>query len=136
MRPSLSKLLLLSAIGLIVGCDSGFVPVTGSVQWDGKPLKSGLVRFYAANGPTGYANVIDGKYAAKTGSHAGLKPGDYRVTVAAHSLETESNLASPQGLGTPPLITPARYSEPETSDLDVTVPPIGRVFDIALTSTD
>ncbi len=126
--------LLLAALVTAAGCTGeALFPVSGKVTVDGESLVSGLVRFHAAvTGPAGYAHVVGGHYVAKTGSQIGLRPGTYHVTVTAHTLDGDSNRLSAGGRVMPPLITPLRYSQPETSDLLLTVPTKDGEFDISL----
>ena len=52
----------------------------------------------------------DGTYALRTGEHAGIRPGAYRVTVRSIGiLAFQNRLSSPQ--------PPERYSDPRTSGL-------------------
>jgi hypothetical protein len=128
--------LLLALAVTAAGCtDNAFFPVSGKVTVDGQSLASGLVRFHAADtGRSGYAQVVVGHYVAKSGSQIGLQPGTYRVTVTAHSLDGDSNRLSTRGQAMPSLITPLRYSQPETSDLLLKVPAKNNEFDISLDS--
>jgi hypothetical protein len=113
------------------GCGSSeFVPVNGTVTLDGTPLSGGTVAFKnVAEGPLGYGTIqADGKYAARTGSQTGLKPGKYQVTVVATEQLAPTGLSEP----VPKLLTPTRYANVKTSDLRCTVSATGEVYDIVL----
>lgn len=75
-------LLLTSFVGaflLICGCSSGTADVTGSVTYNGKPVKTGTVTFFV-DGATPKAGQIsaDGTYKV-----TGVKIGAAKVTVAS-----------------------------------------------------
>ena len=55
-------------------------PVQGTVQHDGKPLKSGVITFIPGGaGAAGAADVVDGAFSIPAAE--GLSPGAYRVEV-------------------------------------------------------
>ena len=68
-------------IGFSLGCsaDAKQGTVSGTVTLDGQPLKSGTIRFDAADGlaAAADASITDGKYSAK------LQPGDKRVAITS-----------------------------------------------------
>lgn len=89
------NLIPIFCIGLILGCLTGcggggdfeeYPEVTGTVTLDGQPLTSGHISFQAdAGGGTGIG-ILDsaGAYSARaTRNQAGLKPGNYKVSVIA-----------------------------------------------------
>ena len=65
----------------LTGCSKPPTPgtVTGTVTLDGQPLKSGTIRFDAADNrtPAADASIVDGKYTAA------VPPGDKRVTITS-----------------------------------------------------
>lgn len=75
----LSLTSLVGAFLLICGCSSGTADVTGSVTYNGKPVKTGTVTFFV-DGATPKAGQIspDGTYKV-----AGVKIGPAKVTVAS-----------------------------------------------------
>ena len=103
----LLSLILLGALGCVgkgpedlspvIPDPKTFVPVSGVVTLDGKPLASAVVTFLPtgrglpANGETGE----DGKYEIKTMEQPGAPPGEYKVAV---SLLVSAD-GKPQGLG-------------------------------------
>lgn len=122
----------LFAVVYCVGCGSNeLAPVTGRVIHHDKPLTSGTICFRSeTGGQVGYATIqSDGSYVVRTGSHTGLKPGDYRVAVTSTAMPDE-NASDPEP--TPVLLTPERYADPDTSGLRCTVPDEGTKFDITL----
>lgn len=74
-------MLLLLAVGLLVGCASGPneptpVTVTGTVLLDGKPLESGTITFSATDGrPPAEGTIANGAYSLK------VPPGERRVEI-------------------------------------------------------
>jgi hypothetical protein len=68
-------------LGLVLGCsaDAKHGTVTGTVSFDGQPLKSGNIRFDPADGHTATADamITDGKFSAT------VPPGDKRVSITA-----------------------------------------------------
>ena len=65
----------------LTGCDSGpkLYPVSGTVQYKGENVKFGTINFRAADGSTGAAQVVDGKYTIP--AEGGLTPGEYKVAI-------------------------------------------------------
>ncbi|MFO0899630.1 MAG: hypothetical protein U0836_19555 [Pirellulales bacterium] len=119
-RPICGGILL--ALALCVGCGESLPTVSGKVTIDGKPVPEGMISFQPQ--PSGAIAVApirpDGSYEVKTGTATGLKPGEYIIVVQA-----------PKGI--PPAPTaqnpnpkferwvPAKYGNPETSGLQLTV---------------
>jgi hypothetical protein len=68
-------------IGVSMGCsaDAKHAAVTGTVTLDGQPLKSGTIRFDAADGRTAAtdATITEGKFSAN------IPPGDKRVSITS-----------------------------------------------------
>ncbi len=68
-------------IGFSLGCsaDAKHGTVSGTVTLDGQPLKSGTIRFDAADGRTAAADasITDGKYSVK------MPPGEKRVSITS-----------------------------------------------------
>jgi len=116
------------------GCGhSEFASLTGNVSLDGQPLPTAVITFISADGGTsGYANVEpSGRYVAKSGSDAGLRPGTYRISVVAFRPEviTDRKVAK-----TPQPITPARYADAATSGFEYKLTESGGTYDIDLKS--
>ena len=79
--PSPTRLFLLAFFLLpsLCGCGGGAGNVSGSVEYNGKPVKVGEVNFYGADGvPHGAKVDSDGKYAIK-----GVPTGKCKVVVIA-----------------------------------------------------
>ena len=115
------------------GCGhSEFAPLTGKVTLDGQPLPTAIITFISDGGTSGYANVEpNGRYVAKSGSDAGLRPGTYRISVVANQPEaiTDRKVAK-----IPRPITPARYADPTTSGFEYKLTESGGTYDIDLKS--
>jgi hypothetical protein len=119
---------------LFAGCNKPHqASIHGTVTLDSQPLAIGVVTFTPAqDGPVAIANIQpDGSYSVYTGDQEGLDPGEYRVTVAATEMP-EATPQNPEPL--PKLLTPARYSDPNTSGLSIKVVSGRQRYDISLQS--
>jgi hypothetical protein len=102
---------------------------TGTVTVDDQPLKSGVVTFQpVAGGAAAYGQVTDGKFTLYTGQDAGLKAGQYQVTVAAQSVP------EPGSKDRAKLLTPEKYASPATSGLKEEVRAGSNNFELRLKS--
>jgi len=101
---------LASALGLLVviGCgDDGLgkrYPVSGTVTYQGKPVESGTVTFFATGkdaetrGATG--SIKGGSYSMSTiGGEDGVFPGDYQVSIAARKVDMSEAKANQDKTG-------------------------------------
>jgi hypothetical protein len=117
---------LLAAGGCGGKQDVGYV--SGKVTLNGQPLSKGSVVFHnPAKGIVVSAPLQpDGSYTAKTYQLAGLPPGEYQVSISPTGVGSgETPLAEPPkpsaSSGTTNI--PAKYLQPKTSGLKVTVQP-------------
>lgn len=132
-----------ATVGLMVGtatvfCSSGCektpqrVPVAGRVLLDGQPLEEGSVRFVPAKGrPVGGQIQSDGTFTLVEQSLSapadGIAPGNYRVAVTAMHVVDEN-------AGDVEWLTPQKYADHHTSDLQVSIDgPVDNLV-LALTS--
>lgn len=133
---NLTKFGALFALTLLVGCGGPESRVTGVVSLGGKPLPRGTVTFKpVAGGALAVSRIADnGGYELFTGREAGLKAGDYQVSVLANA---ESGPPPANGGPPPPgkPITPPWYNTPETSGLQFTVEGGSNEINLELTST-
>lgn len=79
-----AALILVLGLAALLGCGAGeekLYEVSGVVTYDGKPIPKGLIFFDPhADGPQGFANILDGKYdTAQQGK--GVRGGAYAVRV-------------------------------------------------------
>jgi hypothetical protein len=122
--------LAVAMLGL-AGCGSELVDVSGTVTLDGTPLASGRVVFQAPGKPMAVGELgPGGQYTVKTGTRQGIPPGDYTVTVSSYEVGQST------GRGNPPparLVTPRRYNNVKTSDLEAAVRPANKTFNFSLT---
>lgn len=123
-------LVALGASFSLVGCTeskpSDFIPVTGRVTLDGRPLTSGSVSLRAAAGetwhqPTGAISGSDGEFVVYTNGLPGAPPGQYRVIVFASEPASDRGGAAHPGL--PRSLVPRRYNDPKATPLQLTVAP-------------
>lgn len=132
-----------SAVAVVVlslglpGCGNGLARVTGSVSLDGEPVRGGgdvraTVFFTPVAGGSASVGLVDesGAYELRTGSEAGVAPGDYAVTFTATEKIVPKDGGTPAGRR----ISPPRYAAPSTSGLEFTVEPGSNTIDLALTS--
>jgi hypothetical protein len=117
-------ILAMAATLITVGCGDGpESTVSGLVTLDGKPLDRGSVSFIPTATGSGATATIraDGTFEARTGSSAGLQPGDYMVTVQARADGVANSVGAPPMPGK--LLTPKKYSSTNTSGLRATISP-------------
>jgi hypothetical protein len=67
----------------IVGCAAKPVPVSGVVNFDGKPVEGATVTFLSADGKLSAAGLTDasGAFSLTTGNQPGAFPGEYKIVV-------------------------------------------------------
>lgn len=127
-------------VGLI-GCGKSgpeTVSVTGTVTYQGKPVTNGMISFLPVDPQKGRSAMgkIDsgGRYVAMTSETLrGLLPGEYIVTVAAFKTPI-ADLSPAKSAPADNLVVPARYTDPKTSPLKLSVAASDRskTFDITL----
>jgi hypothetical protein len=126
----------LTALALC-GCGSPYdASVTGLATLDSAPLERGVVTFApTSGGAAAYGQIgADGRYEIWTGREAGLKPGQYVVSVVS----TEDTGDRGKDGGPPPLgksITPDWYRDSNTSGLNFTIEPGDNEINLELSST-
>jgi hypothetical protein len=123
----------------LVGCGSNLGSVTGMVTLDGKPFAGsehlrGTVQFIPDTGhgtvAVGYLDE-NGKYELSSGSHVGVLPGKYAVTVSAIEIIPPK---IPGGAAGGKAASPARYADPKSSGFTADVARGRNTFDFALVS--
>jgi len=136
IRSTLVRSALVGLTLAALGCgEAPPATVSGVITIDGSPLPaaaniSGTVMFYpVARGAAGYGAVHAGRYEVKTGSSAGLEPGEYAVTVRIVEIgpPTTSGAAPPQTL-----LHPGHYEQRKHSGLSFEVKPGANTYDIPL----
>jgi hypothetical protein len=129
-RPAMTRRLwiqtsLLAAALVIVGISGcgqdpmARQPVRGTIDYQGKPIKFGSVRFEPAAGQktAGSADIRDGRFSLDRAN--GLAPGKYKVWVQAFDRISDSN-AMPGSEGPPPKdILPQKYMDQPATDFEV-----------------
>jgi hemoglobin len=112
---------------------AGAAVVVGKVTYNGQPLPGGFVLFQPEDGKTARAEIKeDGSYRADA-----LAPGGYRVGVDTESLKPkgppEDKAKPPEAKGGPKFLpVPAKYRDPKTSGLTLTVVKGEQTYDVVL----
>jgi hypothetical protein len=122
------RALIVGLLVLVAGCGgSGLkAKVSGKVTLDNQPLTKGSVTFSpkSAEGRIAYGEIDgSGNYTLKTNNEEGAAPGDYDVTVRATGEPPASDIP-------PPLLTPEKYANPQTSGWTFTVKPGANTFNL------
>jgi len=107
-------------------------PVSGSVTYNGKPVASGTVTFHPAGGgrPASGQLDADGRFELSTFDRGdGAVLGKHRVTVVAYDASTDPSIA-PDSADV--YAVPEKYTEPETTPLEVEVTEGGNTMDLEL----
>jgi hypothetical protein len=121
-----------AALLLVAGCGQGdWGYLEGTVLLNGQPVGPGTITFEPldqdrAGAIAGFGE--DGKYSVvSAGRKEGAKTGEYRVLIhGGEGFGEESSGSRPKS----PI--PARYAQPGTSDLKVTIEPGKQTFDFNL----
>jgi hypothetical protein len=117
------------SLAWLAGCGGGTVTtVDGKVTLDGNPLPNAVVTFHGTNevGGFGGSNATGIYQLQAQDEKAGVKPGEYKVTVSATELRdpsaTASTITGPHAMEeSSKLLTPELYATPATTPLKVTV---------------
>jgi hypothetical protein len=110
---------------LAAGCGSsgGVTEVTGTVSFQGQPLKSGEVTFVDSDGTKSFSAIsAKGEYRVK-----GVKRGKARISVVSKArvpaglMKPGPRDPLPSAKEEPPIVIPERYTRPESSGLSVEI---------------
>lgn len=120
--------LLAATLTLLVGCSGTptkkMLTVTGTVSYKGQPLKSGIIKFLAADGSTSMAVVgSDGKFIMTE-----VVPGEQKVVYLGGptgSGSSDQGVAAGNAPTSKDVSVPARLADFQTSGVTVTVPEKG-----------
>lgn len=132
-------LLVLLAV-CVAGCNAGrrLLPVSGSVSFDGKPIKKGTIEFIPVDGTSGPSfggSIKEGRYevAAARGAR---ERGTYQVRITAlkRTGKTMPNIFRPGG---PPLevednFIPPKYNRESTLKITITAEAVGKRIEFNL----
>jgi hypothetical protein len=122
---------LLTALALLAGCSKPtkkMVIVTGTVTYNGQQLKSGIVKFVAPNGDFATANIgPDGQF-----TMTDVVPGEQKVAYVGGPASSGSSDGSKGGATEKPVAVPAKFGDPQTSGVTVTVPDGGGAVTVEL----
>jgi hypothetical protein len=124
---------------ILVGCGRDRGPerviVSGTVNYRGRPIPTGIIRFVPKGStPSSGAQIIDGKYRAD--SHGGVPVGVYGVSIEAYTSESAAAATGPDG--PPPEAGPTKQYLPKKynagTTIEITIPsgsrPIVKDFDL------
>jgi hypothetical protein len=116
---------------LLAGCGKPakhVVTVTGTVTYNGRQLKSGIVKFVAPNGDFATAPIgPDGQF-----TMTDVVPGNQKVGYVGRPVSSGSPDGSRTAPAEQPVAVPAKVSDPETSGVTVTVPDAGGAVTVEL----
>lgn len=143
-RKNAALLVLLAFSACLSGCGKkspidGLVPLEGNVYFDEKPVEGATLLFLSKN--TGEDAKGAGATTGATGNFKamtllpgdGVLPGSYTVTVQKYEYVDDGRGSEGPGSRKQILVLPAKYYDPGTTDLEVTVPPEGnKKFEIRL----
>jgi hypothetical protein len=122
---------LLAALALLAGCGKPtkkMVIVTGTVTYNGQQLKSGIVKFVAPNGDFATANIgADGQFIMTD-----VVPGEQKVAYVSGPMSAGSSDAGVNAPAAKAVAVPAKFGDPQTSGVTVTVPDTGGAVTVEL----
>jgi hypothetical protein len=147
--PSCRWVLVLLLLSPLVGCGKGTGFVTGKVTYQDKPLPSGSVTFYGANGQTDSSSITaEGHYTiprapvgpVKVTVVTGLPPAGPPPVIkgpggdkpAKHPGEGKTGAPAGTGSARHHVVLPRKYEDPEQSGLTFTVTGGKQTIDIPL----
>ena len=130
---------------LFAGCSDKpkLAPVQGNVTLDGAPLKSGRITFESPGNRPATAKIVDGKIIEATTMEPndGVPVGSHKVAISANEEPGSAVSANPGDPIKPGAnymggksIIPARYNNPETSQLTAEIKPGDNGVEFKLTS--
>jgi hypothetical protein len=105
-------------------------PVTGTVTYKGKPVKTGRILFESVDGRSARGEIVDGKIINVT-----TYDKDDGAIVGDHSIVIHSFVREPKGMEIVPSAIPEKYNDLSTSDLTVTIM-AGETNELTLELTD
>jgi hypothetical protein len=123
-RSFLPILSLLASLLILAGCGGStptLAPVTGTVNYLGRPVPGGTIVFTpdptrGGRGPLAHAEIQpDGKFTLSSGDAPGAVVGWHRVTVLA--VQDAGPSAAGQGFLIPRSLLPEKYRSPDLSGL-------------------
>lgn len=128
MRNALAWVLMLGGC-LLAGCGgSGKSAISGLIEYDGKPLAKGLIRFVPADGvgPTAEAMIDAGRYTVEVAN------GKKKVSIAGMEEIGFTLPGGPSGPKVPEYkeVVPAKYNTATTLTYEVTGPTTDADFNL------
>jgi hypothetical protein len=123
--------LLAAALTLFAGCgkpDKKMVTVTGTVTYNGQQLKTGIIKFVAPNGDFATAAIgPDGEFTITD-----VVPGEQKVGYVGGPMNVGSSEGTTNAPAAKPIAVPAKFGDPQTSGVTVTVPENGGAVTVEL----
>lgn len=132
IKQRLGTILILLSVFILSGCSKGFVPMSGRVTYsdDGSPLEAGTVCFATSSIQANGTIQKDGRYVlGSLAKSDGLPKGTYRVFIGNAYLEKNE---SRDGFSVPILLIDSKYTDPETSSLEIVVDGSQQTFDFVV----
>ncbi len=114
--------LLAFTLTFLAGCGGPpakkMVTVTGTVKYNGQQVMTGVIKFLAPNGDFATAAIApDGKFIMTE-----VTPGEQKVAYVGGPVSFGSSGGAADGPASKPVAVPAKFGEPQTSGVTVTVP--------------
>jgi hypothetical protein len=103
--------------------------VTGTVTYNGQQVQGGIVKFLAPNGDFAMANIgADGQF-----TMTDVVPGEQKVAYVGGPMSVGSSSEGTKGApAAKPVAVPAKFNDPQTSGVTVTVPDTGGAVTVEL----
>jgi hypothetical protein len=124
LRPWLTALALgVGAAGCGNNDGPAAVPVSGTVTYQGKPVTKGSVQFIPEVGRGAFGVIVDGQFVLSTyGNYDGAIPGKHKVAVISSEPDSKKRK---DGDTAEKYLIPQRFASPDSSGVEVDVPPQG-----------
>jgi hypothetical protein len=123
--------LLTATMMLLAGCGKPtkkIVTVTGTVTYNGRQLKTGIVKFLAPNGDFATAAIGPNGQFIMTD----VVPGNQRAAYVGGPMNVGSSDGSRNAPAEKGVAVPVKFGDPQTSGVTVTVPDAGGAVTIEL----
>lgn len=135
-RSLAASVLLVAVLGCLSGCapEHELAQVKGTVSYQGKPIENGTIVFEVSGYRSAYGQIANGQIVnvSTLEPNDGAPVGEARVAINATAATappaaTDSTVTGgdapggPSGMTIPKNLLPAKYANPETSELTATI---------------